>query len=131
MKITDLYFGCKLYKFSDKRLGTYNLFGNSRVLYSIATYKVHGYTPWNENLTPEEYKDSLFKFLFGDLWGHVEYEFMVAPMFDGELQKVDLFTMYAEPNKDYLLKLVESVSVDSCKEWLRDYNERRYGKRRI
>lgn len=133
MKITELYFSCKCYDFPSNKLKTYNIFGYDRVLYAIATYKLKGYTPLKKNLTAREYRDSLFKFIFGDFWGRAEWEFCVCPVSSDstQIQKVDVFEMYLEPNNGFLLSLVDQVSVSSCREWLRDYNERRYGKRRI
>lgn len=132
MKINDLYFGCKNYNFNTRSFEIQNIFGSMRVLHSIAMYKVHGYTPFKENPTKEEYKESLLGFLFGDLKYHVEWEMLISSVFarDGVV-KTDIYSMYVVPNQDYLLRLVEKVSVSSCKKWLRDYNERRYGKRRI
>lgn len=132
LKLKDLYFGCKNFDSNTHSFEIQNIFGSMRVLHSIATYKVHGYTPLKENLTKEEYKESLLSFLFGDLKHHVEWEMLISSVLtrDGVV-KTDIYSMYVMPNQDYLLGLVEKVSVSSCKKWLRDYNERRYGKRRI
>ena len=130
MKIDDLYFGVKLmplsYNSKEGRtvLKTYNLFDFSRVKWSVARWVT---------MSDEEKKDitSPLPFLFGDVWGRTEYEFIVCPWpyGDGEGisdngQKVDTFTMYVEPNAKLLMDMVNSVSVSSAKKYMTEWRKR-------
>lgn len=114
MKITGLYFGVKRWDFNKKEFVTYNLFNNLTILRSIAVWKT---------LSRKDQKligDPL-RFLFGATWGRVEWEFEVSPVFEKEpWDKVDVFSMYVEPNRELLLKMVDSVSKKSAKTWLKN-----------
>lgn len=111
LKLKDLYFGCKNFDFNTGKLETRNLFGSTRVLESIAIFKTN---------KPTFVEMDDFTFCFGDLRRRVEYEFIVADMFKNNTeQKVDLFTMYAEPNKDYLMELVARVDEKDCERFLK------------
>ena len=59
-------------------------------------------------------------FCFGDLRGHVEYEMQVGGVFQDKTSKLSLWDMYVVPNADLLMSMVNSVSVESCKEWLKE-----------
>ena len=130
MKIDDLYFGVKLipllYSSEEGRteLKTYNLFGFSRVKWSVARWVT---------MSDEEKKNvtSPLHFLFGDVRGRTEYEFIVCPWpyGDGEGvsdngQKVDTFMMYVEPNAKLLMDIVNSVSVSSAKKYMTEWRKR-------
>lgn len=112
--IEDLYFGCMVYDFNSKSLVPFNLFQSGRVLHSIAVYRTR----------PELGVEDPLRFCFGDLWGHVEYEMEVGGMFQDKYEKMSLWDMYVKPNSEYLLSLVNSVSVTSCERWLKDYRAR-------
>ena len=134
INIDDLYFGVVLnvLSFSNsterKNLKTYNLFDFSRVKKSVAIYVLK-----NEKQRKELLSDPLH-FCFGDTWGRTEFEFMVCPwpyrddekISDGE--KVDTWTLYVEPNADYLMSLVDSVSKKSAREYLKKEKALRRGK---
>lgn len=130
MKIDDLYFGVKLMPFSYNSkegrttLKTYNLFDFSRVKWSVARWVT---------MSADERKgvSSPLRFLFGDVWGRTEYEFIVCPWpyGDGEGvsdngQKVDTFMMYVEPNAKLLMDMVNSVSVSSAKKYMTEWRKR-------
>lgn len=118
MNIKDLYFGCLNYDFNHNRMEKHNLFGSMRVLYSIAIYKTR-----QEELTNQEWFGGEFdplRFCFGDLDGHVEYEMQVGGPFKEETEKMSLWDMYVVPNEELLMKMVDSVSVESCQEWLKE-----------
>lgn len=130
MKIDSLYFGIKLmplsYNSEESRtaLKTYNLFGFSKIKWSVARWVT---------MSDEEKKNitSPLHFLFGDVWSRAEYEFIVCPWpyGDGEGvsdngQKVDTFTMYVEPNAKLLMDMVNSVSVSSAQKYLREWRKR-------
>lgn len=130
MKIDDLYFGVKLmplsYGSEEGRIAlkTYNLFEFSKVKWSVARWVT---------MSDEEKKNitSPLHFLFGDVWGRAEYEFIVCPWpyGDGEGvsdngQKVDTFMMYVEPNAELLMDMVNSVSVSSAKKYMAEWRKR-------
>lgn len=123
MKIDELYFGIKLFPLSygsegqRKELKTYNLFDFSRIKWAVARYIT---------MSEEERKtlSSPLYFCFGDVWSRAEFEFIVNtwPYSDDEKVsegiKVDIWTMYIEPNKDYLTSLLDSVDKTSAQEYL-------------
>lgn len=118
MKITDLYFGIKRYDLSTRRLATTNLFNCRDVLLGVALYKLgKGGESCNRNS---------FEFIFSGTRGAVEYEFYVSdPMLNGdkEYKLESVYSMYAEPNKRYLMELINSVSKASCARWLKEWKE--------
>lgn len=122
IELTDLYFGYKNYAMSyaggEKReLESHNLFQGSRTLQSVAMWV----------LMPEEEKkkhDAL-SWCFIDVRGRAQYEFMVSPWVgEGKPQRVDIWTMYVEPNKELLLDLVFRVSPDSARAYLKEREKR-------
>lgn len=135
VSLDSLYFGVKLlplcYSSKSERneLKTYNLFDFYGVKWSVAKYV---------SMTPEERKllsSEPYMFCFGDVWGRTEYEFIINswPYSDDDKIsdgiKVDTFQMYVEPNAEYLMSLVNSVSVSSAKAYLREERKRLKGSR--
>lgn len=134
-KIDDLYFGIKLFpmSYTSKEgrggLKTYNLFDFSRVKWSVARYVT---------MDDKEKKSLLsdpLHFCFGDVRFRTEFEFMACPWpysdedtIDNSGVKVDTWSLYVEPNAEYLMSLVDSVSVDSAKKYLQKERKRRSGK---
>lgn len=129
MNINDLYFGIVLTQMSyssleeRKNLVTYNLFDISRVKFSVARWVT---------MKDEEKKriNNPLSFLFGDVWGRTEFEFIVCPWPYQEDErvvdngkKVDTWTMYVVPNKDLLLDLVSRVSKSSAQAYLREWRK--------
>lgn len=135
VKLEDLYFGIKLYPMSYsskdelKELRTYNLFDFGRVKWSVAKWAT-----MNDKEKKELWSDPLM-FCFGDVWSRCEYEFMVCPW--GGLDendkvtdvgiKVDTFEMYVKPNEKLLMEMVNSVSVNSARKYLREERKRLKG----
>ena len=130
MNIDGLYFGVKLMPFSYNSeegrtaLKTYNLFGFSKIKWSVARWVT---------MSDDEKKNitSPLHFVFGDVWGRTEYEFIICPWpyGDGEGvsdngQKVDTFTMYVEPNAKLLMDMVNSVSASSAKKYMTEWRKR-------
>lgn len=129
MNINDLYFGVVLTSMSyasmkeRNELKTYNLFDFSRVKFSVARWVT---------MKDEERKliSNPLSFLFGDVWGRTEYEFIVCPWpYDDDDkvadmgQKVDTYRMYVEPNKELLLDLVSRVSKSSAQAYMREWRK--------
>lgn len=108
-----------------RRLETYNLFDLSRIKESIAIYRTMGEERRKELSSP-------LHFCFGDVWSRTEYELIACPWpyMDGELVedngiKVDTYSLYVEPNADYLMSLVESVDENDCKKYLSELRKQR------
>ena len=122
LKLTDLYFGYKLYAMSytsgeERKIVTYNLFNNVGVLWSVAM--------WVLMSEEEKKKHDALSWCFGDVRGRSEYQFMVSPWVGtGEPQKVDIYQMYVEPNKELLLDLVSRVTKNSAKEYILEERKR-------
>ena len=128
--LNDLYFGVMMRKMSfmseyeRSSLEQVNLFNIPRVKWSVARYVV---------MTPEERKELVrdpLSWCFMETWGKCEFEFIVCPWpyRDGETveecgNKVDVFTMYVQPNAKLLMDMVNNVSVESAKQYLK--SERR------
>lgn len=133
IKLEDAYFGIKLYPISYrskdelKGLSTYNLFNFGRVKWSVAKYVTMDDKEKNSLLS-----DPL-RFCFGDVWGRTEYEFIVCPWggLDGNEKvsdvgiKVDAFEMYVEPNATLLMDIVNRISENSARKYLREERARR------
>lgn len=124
ISIDSLYFGYKNYAMSytsgeERKIETRNLFDSSRVLRSVAMWV----------LMPEKEKkeyDAL-SWCFGDVKGRAEYEFIMSPWVGGgEEQKVDIYKMYVEPNRELLLDLISRVTPNSAREYLRE-EKKKYG----
>ena len=117
IKLEDAYFGIMRPNFNHKgKLEPENLFGSMRVLHSVAL--------WKTDPTIIK-KHNLISWCFGDTRWRCEYEWLVFPWAnasdDSEGWKVDVYSMYVEPNKQILEKIVDSISVSSCRKWLRDH----------
>ena len=132
--INKLYFGVKLFPISytskseRNKLKTYNLFEFGRVKGSVAKYVT---------MTDKEKKSILsdpLHFCFGDVRSRAEFEFTACPWpYTDEMSisnsgvKVDTWSLYVEPNADYLMSLVNSVSPTSAKAYLRDERKGKKG----
>lgn len=117
--IKDLYFGCMNYDFNSKQFKEFNLFQSMRVLHSIAVYRTR-----QEELENEGWyggKLNPLRFCFGDLDGHVEYELQAGGPFEDKTTKLSLWDMYVVPNQKLLMAMVNSVSVESCSDWLEEH----------
>ena len=122
--LNDLYFGYVMYApLSGEILAQRNLFGSTRVLWATAYYVVHKDKFKKGGELAES--DPLV-WCFGDTRGRCEYEWMVSPWVgDGKAEKVDVYSMYVEPNRDLLLDMVDSVSVSSARRFLVEERRRR------
>lgn len=128
-KLRDLYFGVTLFppdwsgEPERMELTTINIFGSCKVLWSVAKWALmdkserrqHDFLPW----------------CFFDYCGRTEYEFIISPWpyTDGDLvekvgQKVDVYNMYIRPNEAILRHMVEEVSANSAREYLKEDRRR-------
>lgn len=126
MKITDLYFGAKRMDFNTDKLVTFNIFNHTGVLESVARYVTKKDTDaYYKNKTDDE----ILFILFCDYWSRCEYEFLVTPWASADDNKkevkVDVFEMFIKPNKRVLLDMVNQVTVNSARTWLREERKRR------
>lgn len=122
IKLTHLYFGYKNYEMSyntreERGIVTHNLFSSHRVLRSVAR--------WVLMSDEEKKKHNALSYCFADVRGRAEYEFVISPWVgEGDVQKVDIWTMYVEPNKELLLDLISRVTPASAKAYLREERKR-------
>lgn len=129
LKIDNLYFGVVMHPLSygtyDERneLRTYNLFDMSSIKLAVAKWVT---------MTPNEKAriDNPLVYIFGDVWGRTEFEFIMCPWpyKDGEKvedngKKVDIYQMYVMPNRVMLLDMVDAVSKSSAQEYLRTWHK--------
>ena len=126
IKLEDAFFGVMRPNLNHKnKLEPENLFSSIRVLHSVALWKTDPRT--HKNALSGEPND-LLSWCFGDTRWRCEYEWVVSPWAggsdDGEGTKVDVYSMYVEPNRQLLTEIVDSISVNSCREWLREYNKK-------
>ena len=116
--IDKVYFGVATVDFNDKKLHFWNLFENLKVKWSVAQYALMSKEDRKQLSDP-------FRFCFGDVWGRVQYEMAIAGLFSQEEPiKVDVFTLFCEPNKEYLMSLVDSISKNSAREFIRAERKR-------
>lgn len=91
---------------------TFNIFKHPEAQRAICIYK----------LCPERIRHNLCLFIFGDFWSRVEYEMLISPLFgDERWLKVDVYSLYIEPNFPLLKEMIDKVSVSSCKEWKKQH----------
>lgn len=122
--INDAYFGVVTRKLSwnnEKERNSVqasNLFDFYRVKRSVAIWKTR----------PELAEDhDLIPFCFFDVCGRCEFEFIVCPWpyadddtIANSGVKVDVYEMYVKPNADILTDIVNSISVESARKWLKE-----------
>lgn len=109
MKLSNLYFGIKYKSLVNNELKACNLFELPMVKKSVAYYVLMDETERKKHIL-----DPAF-FCFGDLQGRTEWEFEV----DGK--RTNVYEMYIEPNRDYLIGLVDSVSQFEAKKYLKEH----------
>lgn len=119
MKLKDLKFNYMQFDPNTGELTQHNLFDSSRVKYSVARWKT---------MSPKvkrQIKSDVLHYCFFDTCGRCEYEFLIEPWSfakEAKQQKVDIWTMYVEPNADLLVGMVDSVSIASCREYIKEWN---------
>lgn len=114
MKITDLDFGYMQFDHNTGELTRHNIFSNVSVMRRIAQWVTMPSSCHKAVLDP-------ISFCFLDYWSRCQYEFVIKPWEgEGEEQKVDIWTMYIVPNKDILLDMINKVSTNSARKWLKE-----------
>lgn len=117
MKIDDLEFNVMIQDGNWTRgqrikLRKFNVFHSTRVMRSVAM--------WVAGKVPKD-RDFLH-WCFGDLAYRTEYEVVVSswPPVENSEDKFDVYTLYIEPNAKLLREMVDKVSVNSAKNWLKN-----------
>lgn len=72
-------------------------------------------------------KDQFF-YIFNDVWCRSEFEFVLRALGGVEEIKIDLFSLYVIPNRNNLLEMVERCSLNSAREYVREYNSKHKSK---
>lgn len=124
-KLTDLEFYIPIWDNGQMRI--FNLFHSSSVLKSVALYKTGAF----DKYTPFYGEKDWALWCFGDTRGRVEWEFTFGDPFprdQAELQKMDVYSVFIKPNERILRKMIDEISISSCKTWL-SKERRRYHKR--
>ena len=121
--INDLYFGICSMSQNTKKMASYNLFDIYRVKRAVANWVMMSDERKSEIEDPISY-------CFNDVWSQCEYEWVVSPWppEDNERQKVDVYSMYVEPNRALLMDMLDNVSLKSAREWRTADNRRLKGK---
>lgn len=112
------YFGVMRHDFNSDKFVPHNLFGSVRVLWSIAKFRTD---KWIVNEYKDKPLEDKIRFCFGDTWGRCEWEFGISSLFNEEVNKTDVYTMYVLPNKKLLYNMVMNFSIASCKRVLKKY----------
>lgn len=129
IKIDDLYFGVVFHQGSytskeqRSNLETCNLFDLSHIRYWVARWVV---------MPPEERARHRFlAWCFADVRARCEYEMMVCPWpyredetIANSGRKVDLYTLYVEPNAKLLEVMVSRVSESSARAYIKKEKQR-------
>jgi len=114
MKITDLDFQIASWDVNKKKLVWSNIFDYYWIQWGVATWRT---------MSPKrkkEIKDPIF-YIFGDTWSRCEWEMLVRgfPTND-EDEKVDVYSLFLKPNSKLLMEMINKVSANSCRVWLRE-----------
>lgn len=130
MQLTELEYNVQVYDFNHRRMASYNIFQNSRVLRSVAMWVKATKNPRptkNDKFILAHHKtlDDKMRFWFGDLHARVEYEFLVK---DGQIvgsvwddvdgEKTDVYRYFLLPYARTLEKMIDKVSYNSARTWL-------------
>lgn len=139
-KLEDLEFYVMRWNF-DGEPEVVNVFRSTRVLTSVALYKTGKYADYRKISSDLNNRTEIMEWAwwcFGDTAGRIQWEFGFGDPFkhadgtwDGD--KMDVFHVFILPNVKLLKKMVDEVSVNSCRQWLRKENKRlgRYKRRSI
>ena len=114
MKIDEAYFGVMLPEHSgptkgNTRLRLYNIFDHQDVRRAISIYK-----------TGDIMIDDPLFFCFAGFWKRSQYEYRISDGFRTPI-KIDVYDLYIEPNKEYLLKIIDLIDKKDCKKWLKEH----------
>ena len=118
-------FPVKKFNINTNTLEDYNLFQSHRVLRSIAIWKTR------PNVRSFFMTHDPLRYWFGDTWGRIEWEWDQAP--DGtaypplttKYPKVCTYDECVVPYRKILTDLVDSISVNSCRQFLKEDRARK------
>lgn len=134
LDLEKAYFGIVLWDFNEDKPKVCNLFGSIRVLTSIASWRLMDTTETGrknkEYIKKNTSLDGL-SYCFSDVRGRVQYEMLVSDVFgDGSakgnhnVEKLDTWFLYVEPNRELLMNMVERMSISSCGRVMKKYGRR-------
>ena len=125
-RLNDLEFYVQTWDSFKKRRKTVNIFGSSRIKWSVATYKAG----WAKDLEKKEKDFDWLFYCFGDTWSRIQWEFGFGEPFknddgswDGE--KTDVYSVFIVPNRKLLRKMIDEVSLNSCQAYIREERKKR------
>lgn len=116
MKLSDAHFGVMVWDSNEHKLKSHNLFDLARNKHFVAEYVAH----------PERHPQGDWAlFCFGDVWSRAQYEYQVGGLFGDYSQKIDVWSMYVEPNRQALYDIIHSISKSSALAYLREERKAR------
>ena len=119
INFNDLYYGICNMDDNTGKMKSYNVFDNYRLKRAVADWVL-----MNDE-RKAEIEDPI-RYCFSDVWSRCEYEWTVTPLIPKENQgeKVDVYSMYIEPNRALLMDMLDRVSLKSAREWRTEDNKR-------
>ena len=133
-KLKDLYFGVCVWDSFKKEIEVRNLFSSSGILWSVALYRTGKMDEFLRSDfardTGRTYEEEFAWWCFSDTWSRIQWESGFGEPFkneDGTWDgvKTDVFNLYVLPNKTLLKEMVDSISKNSCVQYLREERKRR------
>ena len=119
INFNDLYYGICNMDDNTGKMKSYNVFDIYRVKRAVADWVL-----MNDE-RKAEIEDPI-RYCFCDVWSRCESEWTVTPLIPKENQgeKVDVYSMYIEPNRALLMDMLDRVSLKSAREWRTEDNKR-------
>lgn len=116
MKLSDAHFGVVMVQYGSQEMTEVNIFDFGSIKWAVANY-----IAYPEKRLPGDW----LSHCFFDCRGKCEFEFLLMGRDGrGEPKKVDIWTMYIEPNRRVLYDIVQSISKTSCLQYIRAERKR-------
>lgn len=126
-KLKDLYYGIYIWDEDNQDRKLINVFSIIPVRDSVALYKV-GRLNKVFNPTSGNTLEQWTRWCFESLHWRAQWEVGFGAPFlrNGKWSghKTDVYTLYIEPNAALLKQMVDEVSVNSCKQWIKEHKRR-------
>lgn len=114
-----VYFGIKLFDDAQDFPETVNLFEIPKVKWSVARYVAM------DEMSRKEFAKDPLAFCFFELCGASGYEYLIQPVLGDKKEcKISVYDLYIKPNEHLLMKIVNSISVNSARDFLREERKR-------
>lgn len=121
-RIQTLHFGVLMPTWnSDNVVTEVDLFDLGHIRYYAAKYRMALH---KETIDFELGGSDPLAYIFGDVWSRSEFEFVIRTLGGRAERKTDLFDLYVRPNRIRLLGMVEGCTMNSAKQYLRDYRKK-------